>query len=249
VTTAPGLEALSEAEIDRLAERLVDNPNQDALSLEEVDGLFCALVASPDSVLPSEYLPVILGGNSGDSAAFADIEDANATMVLLMRYWNSIIADLERDSIHLPYVVEPGVDGIPGRAWARGFLKGTRLAPEGWSDLWDSEGDGQLLSIALVAGELDPTWPKEPLTKEKQDELLQWMFAGAARAYRHFADARREFADAQYDETLEDEEIDDYYPETYVRPEPKVGRNQPCPCGSGKKYKKCCGASDLSAVH
>ncbi|MCA9555941.1 MAG: SEC-C domain-containing protein, partial [Myxococcales bacterium] len=26
------------------------------------------------------------------------------------------------------------------------------------------------------------------------------------------------------------------------RAEPKVGRNDPCPCGSGKKYKKCCGA-------
>ena len=30
-------------------------------------------------------------------------------------------------------------------------------------------------------------------------------------------------------------------PKQYVRPEPKVGRNDPCPCGSGKKYKKCCG--------
>ena len=28
---------------------------------------------------------------------------------------------------------------------------------------------------------------------------------------------------------------------TYRREEPKVGRNDPCPCGSGKKYKKCCG--------
>ena len=28
-----------------------------------------------------------------------------------------------------------------------------------------------------------------------------------------------------------------------VRAEPKIGRNDPCPCGSGKKYKKCCGAS------
>lgn len=25
-----------------------------------------------------------------------------------------------------------------------------------------------------------------------------------------------------------------------VRTEPKIGRNEPCPCGSGKKYKKCC---------
>ncbi len=30
-------------------------------------------------------------------------------------------------------------------------------------------------------------------------------------------------------------------PETYVRATPKVGRNDPCPCGSGKKYKFCCG--------
>ena len=31
-------------------------------------------------------------------------------------------------------------------------------------------------------------------------------------------------------------------PETFVRAEPKIGRNDPCPCGSGKKHKKCCGA-------
>ena len=29
---------------------------------------------------------------------------------------------------------------------------------------------------------------------------------------------------------------------TYRRPDPKIGRNDPCPCGSGKKHKKCCGA-------
>ena len=30
---------------------------------------------------------------------------------------------------------------------------------------------------------------------------------------------------------------------TVKREEPKVGRNDPCPCGSGKKYKKCHGAA------
>ena len=28
---------------------------------------------------------------------------------------------------------------------------------------------------------------------------------------------------------------------TFIREERKVGRNEPCPCGSGKKYKQCCG--------
>ena len=31
-------------------------------------------------------------------------------------------------------------------------------------------------------------------------------------------------------------------PQTVKRPNAKVGRNDPCPCGSGRKYKKCCGA-------
>jgi hypothetical protein len=30
-------------------------------------------------------------------------------------------------------------------------------------------------------------------------------------------------------------------PAPFVRTDPKTGRNDPCPCGSGKKYKKCCG--------
>jgi SEC-C motif-containing protein len=32
-------------------------------------------------------------------------------------------------------------------------------------------------------------------------------------------------------------------PVTVRRENPKIGRNDPCPCGSGKKYKKCCGAA------
>jgi preprotein translocase subunit SecA len=36
---------------------------------------------------------------------------------------------------------------------------------------------------------------------------------------------------------------DDALPKTVRRDEPKVGRNDPCPCGSGKKYKKCHGAA------
>jgi len=47
-----------------------------------------------------------------------------------------------------------------------------------------------------------------------------------------------------YPERFEpDEEDDDDYVrfEPYRRPGPKIGRNDPCPCGSGKKYKKCCG--------
>ena len=34
-----------------------------------------------------------------------------------------------------------------------------------------------------------------------------------------------------------------HHVETVVHEGPKIGRNDPCPCGSGKKYKKCCGVN------
>lgn len=36
---------------------------------------------------------------------------------------------------------------------------------------------------------------------------------------------------------------------TVVRSEPKIGRNEPCPCGSGRKYKKCCAGKEETPVH
>jgi uncharacterized protein len=231
---------MSEAEIERLATRLAANTNSGRLSLEGVDGLFCALVAGPTMVMPSRYFPVILGGDPEDSSAFADLGDANETMSLLMRYWNVIAADFSKESIHMAYIEEPGTDGILGRDWARGYMQGTRLAPSGWKRIFTDEKEGLSITIPLVAGEMDPKWPKEPLTEEKSTEMLQMMLAGAGRAYRYFKADRR----AGGVSGGEDSEIGEYqYREPYVRAEPKVGRNEACPCGSGRKYKRCCGSA------
>jgi uncharacterized protein len=239
--------ALTDSELERLAKRLSQSRNPDALSLEAVDGLFCALIASPAMVMPSQYIPVILGTDPKQTAAFADLKDVNDTLSLLMRYWNSIAEDFRSgDQLHLPYLKEPGTDNIPGREWARGFMRGTRLAAGGWDRLFQDDQEGMAIAIPLVAGEVDPAWPKEPLSKERKDELLQWMFASAARAYRYFEPDRR--APAQQTKSDSSQEEDDY-PETYVRPERKRGRNEPCPCGSGKKFKNCCGSPDVGPVH
>jgi len=101
----------SEADVEVLAARLGEINNPDSLSLEGVDGLFCALVANPDLVSPSEYLPVILGGDLGHSQSFADLDDANSTMSLLLRYWNSVWREFSG---------ERGREGIlRGRGWRR----------------------------------------------------------------------------------------------------------------------------------
>ena len=122
-------------------------------------------------------------------------------------------------------------------------MQGTRLSPAGWNWIFTDGREGLILTIPVVAGEVDPEWPKEPLTPEKSEENLQRMIAGAARVCRYFKPERLAQAPAATARSPR--------PEPYERESPKVGRNDPCPCGSGKKYKKCCGrmASEGGTVH
>jgi uncharacterized protein len=227
----PGLKALSEAELDRLAEFLDSLKNPDAMDLETLDGFFCALIAGPEIVMPSEYLPAIWGGELPDENAFASIEEANAILQLIMRHWNAIIAELEAEIVYVPVIGEPDERNVAGRSWARGFMRGVNLRRYGWNEIFAREDEGQVLTIPIVAGEVDPDWPAESLSDEKRDEMVMWMAAGMARSHKFFAAHRRAAAGSENHE------------QTYRRSAPKVGRNDRCPCGSGKKFKHCCGTS------
>ena len=228
--------SLSEAEIERLTALLAANRNPGALSLEGVDGLFCALIASPALVMPHEYLPVILGGTLGEGGLLGDLAGVQEMMGLLMRLWNGIAHDFEHETFHVGHRDESGKDGVPGRAWARGYMHGIRLAREGWSRILHDEREELVRYIPIVAGEVDPAWPKEPLTEEQSNAMWTDMLAGAARAYRYFKEDRATYAHQAA--------VRRSQREPYERADPKVGRNDPCPCGSGKKYKRCCGTPE-----
>lgn len=64
-------------------------------------------------------------------------------------------------------------------------------------------------------------------------------FRAGGKEHEHLEAARftREDGQWRYSGTVEAKG------ETVHRESPKVGRNDPCPCGSGRKYKKCCGAA------
>jgi uncharacterized protein len=228
----PGSAPLTDDELERLAAFLGSIDNEEALSLEGLDGFFCALIAGPELVMPSEYLPVVWGGELPDENAFASEEEANALLGLMMQHWNAIAAEFERDGVYLPLLDEADERGVPGRKWARGFMRGVVMRRHSWAEMFTDPNEGQLMTIPMVAGEIDPAFPKEVLPAEETDKLSVWMAAGAGRAYRRFAQQRRALARAAREER------------TVRRMDPKVGRNDPCPCGSGKKYKQCCGRSD-----
>jgi hypothetical protein len=64
---------------------------------------------------------------------------------------------------------------------------------------------------------------------------------GGEKEWEQFADPWAFYAPDAIEERQQHwAKIDAAEPETFVRAGPKIGRNDPCPCGSGKKYKKCC---------
>jgi uncharacterized protein len=226
-----GRAPLTDAERERLGGFLRGLKNPDRLTLEGLDGLFCALIAGPDTVLPSEYLPVVWGGEMADEDAFASDEEANELLGLMMRHWNAIVDEYEKERVYLPLFDEPDEKGVPGRQWARGFMRGVAMRRRGWMPMVTDEQEGALLTIALVAGEVEPTWPATRLTDELREKIEALMGAGAGRAYHRFAAERRATARLARET------------KTVRRESAKVGRNAPCPCGSGRKYKQCCGAA------
>ena len=189
-TLRRGHEPLTDAELERLGTFLHGLKNPDRLTLEGLDGLFCALIAGPDTVMPSEYLPVVWGGEMLDEDAFESEAEATEVLELLMRHWNAIVDEYETERVYLPLLDAPDDKGVPGRAWARGFMRGVALRRQGWAPMFTDENEGQLLAIPLVAGEMDEAWPEAKLTDEQREDIEALMIAGAGRACSRFAAER-----------------------------------------------------------
>src|ERR1035441_7463834 len=88
---------LTNAELDRLDHFLRSVNPGEGMSLEELDGFFCALISSPEVVPPSEYMPHIFGGELAQGRGVSTIEEAQELLNLLTRHWNTIAATLLRD--------------------------------------------------------------------------------------------------------------------------------------------------------
>lgn len=60
-------ELLSDAELDRLGDFLDSCKSGKAMKIEELDGFFAALIAGPETVMPSEYYGEVFGGEMADA--------------------------------------------------------------------------------------------------------------------------------------------------------------------------------------
>ncbi|MGA7525130.1 MAG: UPF0149 family protein [Acidobacteriaceae bacterium] len=224
-------QSLSGAEYDRLAAILGRFSGGDAMDLEEMDGFFAALICGPVTIPPSVYLDEIW---RDEEAPFAAIGDQEEFLNLAMRHCNFIARALKSpDLVFIPRLAIEDGDEIPrGNRWARGFLRGIGLCREAWNEIFDHEDKfAILLPVLALAHENDPdpelrSW-KTPPEPGLRKEVLAGLSVATQQLYGHFRPYRMR------ETRLE---------RTGVRSAGrKIGRNEPCYCSSGKKYKHCCG--------
>lgn len=229
---------LAEAELDRLAELLAAVSGGKGMNLEQADGYLAALLCTPTLVPMSEYLPPLFGAESMDELEFDSQAQAQEAIALLMRHRNFIASVLVRsltdhEAFYDLLLLEDEAGVVHANDWARAFVRAIAWDRQAWADLLgDDRHGGAVLPMFALAHENDPdpelrhTVPDE----SKRDDLIMLMTVGLVKAYAWFAPQRRD-AMAAY-----------AAPQRPLRSGPKVGRNEPCPCGSGRKYKHCHGA-------
>jgi uncharacterized protein len=226
---------LTDAEIDRLGDFLKGCKGGRAMNVEELDGFFAALIAGPETVMPSEYYSEVFGGEMSDTCEFASLDQANEILGLMMRHWNTIAGTLLKGEVHVPLLLQDK-DGVAhGNDWARGFMRGMHMRHDGWAELMDDEEHGGcLIPVMMLYHEHDedPKMRPKPISPEQREEVIVRVAAGLLGAYRYFRAHRQVSASAYQSEPR--------------RNASKVGRSDPYPCGSGKKYKKCCGRATVN---
>jgi uncharacterized protein len=244
---------LTETDFDELGALLAaDWAPEATMDLEQLDGFLAGVVCAPRAMLPSTYMPAIFGEEEPE---FPDTQTAQRFFDLLMRRHNEIatalnapIEQLDDPRAYDPLLIDwnPNVDAVRqlaesgeiprlplyGELWARGFLHAVDLARDDWNDVpADDEEGAQLVDdaltaiLALVPGDDEDSEPGAAESAEDRDKLV----AGALIAAYDLRDYWRE---VQFESVRVKEPI---------RREPKIGRNDPCPCGSGKKFKQCHG--------
>lgn len=232
---------LSDDEQDELDDFLASDATSDeTMLLGTLDGYLTAIASGPATLMPSQWLPRVWGPSSRDEPVFDNFEQASRITGLIMRHMNGIIASLQ----NVPDGFEPIVDIVnypddpheytDGEMWAHGYMTGVNLRRKDWGEFFRLKESEEIFRPIRLLGDDDLPEEEWPLTDtpQQREELSKALPASVAWIYRFWQPHRHAMAERAI-------------ATTYQREHPKVGRNDPCPCGSGEKFKKCCGASSM----
>ena len=253
------LPPMDNAEFDALEAILDDlrTRDEEVPQWEFCEGAIAALLCTRRPVSVEESLPVIIGGDDEDGVGFADAAQASQFRALWQRRWDEVAAalaakveSLDDERAYQPEVMDvrgavamlpdaerAEMQGQPlpafGQVWALGFM----FVVENWDEEWAPPRDAETA-----------TWIDEALdaiVALTEDDT------GKPAFNMHAEDGPPSVSDARANDfgsaIWAVYDLHQIWQSLGPRTEPlskaqEPGRNDPCPCGSGKKYKKCHGA-------
>jgi uncharacterized protein len=241
---------LTDAEFAELDDLLQQTPEPlqpvDAVML---DGFLCGVLVQPVLLQPEDWLPYVFDFDGEPRPDSVDAAWRERTTAMVLRRHGALNRAMVEDGWFDPLVLEfddeqppePPADGGPDplaglspvsqslMPWVAGFQHAALSFPE----LSEMPDDAVMAALARLYRHLPAETDEERevvalLDKEHPlatlDEAMEELVVTVADLYDLTSEQR-------------------YKVDTVRRDAPKVGRNDPCPCGSGKKFKQCHGAA------
>lgn len=196
------------------------------MSLEQLDGFLCGIVVSPEPIPQSQWMPRVWGKeprweNERDrDAHYAPILHLKAAIERRVRLDEEAFTEQDMPFIWVPEDGAAPDDGIPVAAeWADGFLEAVGFHEFEWGEWeggeeWVTEALDLIQSLSGGEDVEEPGHEGRLAIVGQLPAVLHDLYAGG---------------------------LERKAPKQPVRKAEGPGRNEPCPCGSGKKHKACCG--------
>jgi uncharacterized protein len=195
-----------------LASEAVPAETMNAVALE---GYFAGLAVGPERVPPILFLPRIWGG----PPEWRDEAALRRAHTLVMRFYNEVTRKARTEDFFLPRLPLDERGQPVADEWCGGFRSAMQISLEAWKPLLQHPEDSVLLAPVMIPGnsKWNDLFARAPDPGQARAEMAG-KIGPCVTAIRNYWRAH-----------------------VVASPSPSAGRNDLCPCGSGKKFKKCCG--------
>lgn len=238
---------VAQALLERFLESPVCPPN--TMNFYQLDGYLRALCTGPGLTHASEWLPLVFNDGQPRYRDDAEAQKVIDTIMRLHCFHTDQVLNAQCDLPVAAIYSAQKSERIDLEQWARGFLQGYIY----WQDVWDkllipasSDETDVRAAYTALADKLDAVLhvvstvadAELAVSQGTMPEELADVFARLPEAVVDCGCLGQELYQRGLANT--NSQKSKVLVEQFTRESAKVERNQPCPCGSGKKFKKCC---------
>lgn len=194
--------------------------------LTELDGFLTGLLMCPEAIPPAEWMTIVWGADVEGMPPFEDPLDVQWFADAVAARRDEIARDLGRGKLQPIFDVDERNGEVLWEYWIDGFAAAIELRPDAWEALSDDPVTAAPRSrlATLIAVARDESDLDSVEINAFQDRAAAELTAAVQLLYAAQTDVGGATSVAASKTAAS-----------------KVGRNDPCPCGSGKKHKRCCG--------